>query len=152
MLLWFAARTVVSARRPFTGTVAMAFVAMAMRAEATDIAGAIAAGNSKGLRRLFFRGKRNPPSRIRLVNSLVRKRLLHRDLRNLLWPASSKRAIFGESRSRQRLTHFVKENDDHAAVNLLAFDLDQAERLQCLEIWLHSFVVKLIRCRPGSER
>ena len=61
MLLWFAARTVVSARRPFTGTVATAFVAMAMCAEATDIAGAIGAGNSKGLRRLLFAGSETRP-------------------------------------------------------------------------------------------
>jgi hypothetical protein len=32
----------------------------------------------------------------------------------------------------------VKENDDHDAVNILALDLDQAERSLCLEIWLHS--------------
>jgi len=51
--------------------------------------------------------------------------LLHRDLRNLLWPASSYRAIFGVGRS----AILVKENDDQAAVNLLAFDLNQAERL-----------------------
>jgi len=46
----------------------------------------------------------------------------------------------------------VKENGDHDAVNILALDLDQAERSQCLEIWLHSVAMEFIRCKPGSER
>ena len=46
----------------------------------------------------------------------------------------------------------VKENDDHDAANILALDLDQAERSQCLEIWLHSVAIEFIRCKPGSER
>jgi len=57
-LLWFAARTVVSAQGLFTDTVATAFVAMAMCVEATDIAGAIAAGNSKGLLPFLLAGRK----------------------------------------------------------------------------------------------
>ena len=46
----------------------------------------------------------------------------------------------------------AQENVDHDAVNIWALDLDQAERSQCPEIWLHSVAIEFIRCKPGFER
>jgi hypothetical protein len=75
-LLWFAARTVVSAQGLFTDTVATAFVAMAMCVEATDIAGAIAAGNSKGLLPFLLAGRKPAcVNRITLRTAALLRRL-----------------------------------------------------------------------------